>query len=165
MSQTPFNCSKSYPKSQGKTSNLQVLSYKYYCWEFTMALWEWAGPLKPGGLCRLPESTKRNVTWYLMQFSVFFGPTVLVSCVLSLNWRLQQGQQLHLRPAAAAEGSGGVGSQVGQQQLGAPVQQAEHVLRQTLHRRVAHHVQVEDVLQEVEHLVLQEWHTREKTGK
>lgn len=83
-----------------------------------------------------------------------------MSLVPSLNLCLHQGarQKLQLCRAAAAEGPGAIGSQVGQQQLGAPVQQAEHVLLQALHRRVAHFVQVKDVLQEVEHLVLRRSH-------
>lgn len=76
---------------------------------------------------------------------------------LLLYLRLQQGagQQLHLRCAAAAEGPQCVHSQVGQQQLGAAVQKVELVLRQGLHRGVTYFVQVENVLQEVKHLVLQ----------
>ena len=56
--------------------------------------------------------------------------------------------------AAAVDVPQRVGAQVGEQQLGAAVQQVEHVLCQRLHGRVTHVVQVEDVLQEVQHLVL-----------
>lgn len=53
-----------------------------------------------------------------------------VSPRLSLHSSLQQGagHQLHLRGVAAVDGPQGVGSQVGQQQFRAPVQQVEHVL-------------------------------------
>lgn len=83
-----------------------------------------------------------------------------ISSRLSLHPGLQQGagHQLHLGGAAAAEvpRRRAVGSQVGQQQFRAAVQQVEHVLSQTLHRRVTHFVQVKNVLQEVQHLVLEE---------
>lgn len=79
--------------------------------------------------------------------TVFFGPTVCVNspsnkkrgflCVVfddpraSLHLSLQQsaGNQLYLWGVAAVDGTQGVGSQVGQQEFRAAVQQVEHVLR------------------------------------
>jgi len=78
--------------------------------------------------------------------------------------QLAAGHQLHLLGAAAVDLLQGVGSQVGHQQLGAPVQQVEHVLRQTLHRRVTHFVQVKHVLQEVQDLILKERGHAFRTG-
>lgn len=89
---------------------------------------------------------------------VVFDELGLTYSQLSLYSRLQQtaGNQLHLWGAAAVEVPQRVCSQVGQQQLRAAVQQVEHVFCQSLHRGVAHLIQVENVLQKVQNLVLEE---------
>lgn len=72
-----------------------------------------------------------------LHLRIVFGPMVGVNppynnnkCVISLYWCLQQGagDQLHLWGIAAVGGPDRVGSQVGQQQLRAAVQQTENVL-------------------------------------
>lgn len=75
-----------------------------------------------------------------------------------LNPGLQQGagHQMQGHSHTAADVANGVGAQVGQQQLRAPVQKVEDVLSQGFHAGVAHLLQIKDVLQEEQHLVLQE---------
>ena len=112
-------------------------------WHFYIKVFEWVFGLTSFMHQAGEESSHSNLPtgslvwlhpWITAEISmrvVFYDPRSVwgMSSHFSLHLCLQQGtgHQLYLWRVAAVDGTQGVGSQVGQQQFRAPVQQVEHV--------------------------------------
>lgn len=75
---------------------------------------------------------------------------------LDLSLQHSAGNQVQRCADTAVQVTERVSTQVSEQQLGASVQQVQDILRQCLQTGVTYFLQVEDVLQEEQHLLLQD---------